>query len=110
MVVKVPGYPEAHGLKPDLAWMWELVCMEVMEGGLKPDLGYNSVGISGAILSKDLVLEFLAVIFNNQCCIPVTNHAVDGVLLCAKHNLPFLQVVQVQHTAPVAWCLARCSL
>ena len=85
----------AHGLKPDLDWVWEWVFKAVKEDGLKPDLGYSSVGISGVILSKDLELELLAVIFNNQCCIPVTRHAVDGVLLFSRYSLHLLQLVEV---------------
>ena len=103
MGVKVPGCQVTHGLKLDLTQVWEGVCVAVKEDGLKPDPGYSSVDISGPqILSKDLDLELLAVIFNNQCCIPVTRHAVDGVLLCARQHLHRLQLVVVQHTAPAA--------
>ena len=89
-------------------------CFGVGIGGMHGNVGGWSeskpwVGTSGAIPSKYLVLELLAVILNNQCCIPVLRPTVDGVLLCARHCL-HLHQAQVQHTAPAAWCLARCSL
>ena len=59
----------------------------------------------GAIPSKDLVPELLAVIINNQCCIQVPRPAVDGVLKFATHSRHLFQ-----HTAQAAWCLTRCSL
>ena len=85
-----------HGLKPLLTQVWEWVCVAVKENGLKSDLGYSSVNISGPlILSKDLELEFLAVFFNNKCCIPGARHTEHGVLLCARQHLHHLELVVV---------------